>query len=60
VLARGEDVVPIPGTKRRAYLDENVHAVEIVVSTEDLERLDEAAPVGVTPGLDTTNMVCER
>jgi len=47
---RGEDVVPIPGTKRRRYLEENVAATEIRLSEEDLRRLDEAAPPGVTAG----------
>jgi aryl-alcohol dehydrogenase-like predicted oxidoreductase len=47
---RGEDVVPIPGTKRRKYLEENVAATEVELSDEDLRRLDEAAPPGVTAG----------
>ena len=42
--------MPIPGTKRRAYLEENVAAAEIELSAEDLARIDEAAPVGVTAG----------
>jgi aryl-alcohol dehydrogenase-like predicted oxidoreductase len=50
VLRQGEDVVPIPGTKRRRYLEENVDAAEIELSEEDLRRLDEAAPVGATAG----------
>ena len=50
VLAQGEDVVPIPGTKRRKYLEENVEAVEVELSAEDLARIDEAAPVGVAAG----------
>lgn len=50
VLSRGEDIVPIPGTKRRSYLEENVAAAEIELSSEDLARIDEAAPVGVTAG----------
>jgi len=47
---RGEDVVPIPGTKRRAYLEENVRATEIELSEEEQRRLDEAAPPGQTAG----------
>lgn len=43
-LARGDDIVPIPGTKRRKYLEENVAAAEIELSAEDLERIDEALP----------------
>jgi aryl-alcohol dehydrogenase-like predicted oxidoreductase len=50
VLHRGDDVVPIPGTKRRSYLEQNVEAVEIELSAEDLERIDEAAPVGAAAG----------
>jgi aryl-alcohol dehydrogenase-like predicted oxidoreductase len=50
VLARGEDVVPIPGTKRRTYLEENAAAVEVVLTADDLARLDELAPVGATAG----------
>jgi len=50
VMARGDDVVPIPGTKRRSYLQENVEATEISLSQEDLARIDEAAPAGSTAG----------
>ncbi len=44
VLARGADVVPIPGTKRRSYLEENVAALDVELSPEDLSRLEEAVP----------------
>jgi aryl-alcohol dehydrogenase-like predicted oxidoreductase len=47
---QGEDIVPIPGTKRRHYLEENVAATEIRLSQDDLRRLDEVAPPGVTAG----------
>src|SRR5215217_3627470 len=50
LLHRGEDIVPIPGTKRRAYLEENAAAAEIELTQEDLRRIDEAAPAGVTAG----------
>jgi aryl-alcohol dehydrogenase-like predicted oxidoreductase len=50
VLAQGEDIVPIPGTKRRTYLEENAAAVHVVLSADDLARLDELAPVGATAG----------
>ncbi len=50
VLHQGEDIVPIPGTKRVAYLEENVGAAELSLSSEDLERIDEAAPHGATAG----------
>ena len=46
LLAQGPDVVPIPGTKRRRYLDENAGAVDVVLSPGDLERLDALRPVG--------------
>jgi aryl-alcohol dehydrogenase-like predicted oxidoreductase len=50
VLAQGEDVVAIPGTKRVAYLEENVAAAELELTDDDLRRLDEAFPHGVTAG----------
>jgi aryl-alcohol dehydrogenase-like predicted oxidoreductase len=50
VLAQGEDVVPIPGTKRRTYLEENVGAADVHLSADDLARLDEIAPPGVAAG----------
>jgi aryl-alcohol dehydrogenase-like predicted oxidoreductase len=51
VLAQGEDVVPIPGTKHRKYLEENVGALDVELSPEDLRRIDEVAPKGVAAGL---------
>jgi aryl-alcohol dehydrogenase-like predicted oxidoreductase len=50
VLSRGEDIVPIPGTKRREYLEENVRALDVRLTRADLERLDAAAPKGATAG----------
>jgi aryl-alcohol dehydrogenase-like predicted oxidoreductase len=50
VLHQGDDIVPIPGTKRRTYLRENVAAEALELSAEDLERLDEAAPRGFAAG----------
>jgi aryl-alcohol dehydrogenase-like predicted oxidoreductase len=50
VLSRGEDIVPIPGTKRRKYLEENVAALDVDLSEEDIERLEEAFPQGATAG----------
>jgi aryl-alcohol dehydrogenase-like predicted oxidoreductase len=50
VLAQGDDIVPIPGTTRRAHLDENLAATEMVLSAADLERLDAAVPKGVAIG----------
>lgn len=49
-LAQGEDIVPIPGTKRRKYLEENVAAVDVELTAEDLRRIDEVAPKGVAAG----------
>jgi len=50
VLAQGEDVVPIPGTKHVRYLDENIGALEVKLSDEDLRRLDEILPPGAAAG----------
>jgi aryl-alcohol dehydrogenase-like predicted oxidoreductase len=50
VLAKGEDLVPIPGTKRRKYLEENIVALDVALSAGDLERLEEVAPRGITAG----------
>jgi aryl-alcohol dehydrogenase-like predicted oxidoreductase len=50
VLAQGEDVVPIPGTKRVSYLEQNVAAAELELSEDDLRRVDEVAPRGVAAG----------
>jgi aryl-alcohol dehydrogenase-like predicted oxidoreductase len=50
LLAQGEDIVPIPGTKRRTYLEENIAAVEIVLTPEELNRLETVAPKGVAAG----------
>ncbi len=50
VLAQRDFIAPIPGTKRLKYLEENIGAVNIKLSTEDLKRLDEAAPRGFTQG----------
>jgi aryl-alcohol dehydrogenase-like predicted oxidoreductase len=50
VLAQAEDVVPIPGTKRRTYLAQNLAAIEIELSKDDLAAIDEAAPAGGVAG----------
>jgi aryl-alcohol dehydrogenase-like predicted oxidoreductase len=50
LLHQGADIVPIPGTKRRSYLEENAAADDIELTTEDLERIDGAAPAGATAG----------
>jgi aryl-alcohol dehydrogenase-like predicted oxidoreductase len=51
VLAQGDDIVPIPGTKHRKYLEENVGALDIELTPEDLRRIDEVAPRGTAAGL---------
>jgi aryl-alcohol dehydrogenase-like predicted oxidoreductase len=59
MLAQGDDVVPIPGTKRRTYLEQNVAAVEIELSDDDLSRLDDVFPEGAAgdryPDMSTVN-----
>ena len=50
VLSRGKDVDPIPGTKRRKYLEENAASVRIRLTPEDLRRIDQVAPPGVAAG----------
>jgi aryl-alcohol dehydrogenase-like predicted oxidoreductase len=51
VLAQGKDIVPIPGTKKRHYLEENVKAADITLSIDDLHTLNALAPPGVAAGL---------
>ncbi|MBD0318764.1 MAG: aldo/keto reductase [Gemmatimonadetes bacterium] len=51
VLAQGEDMVPIPGTKRRTYLEENLAALAVELTADDLARIDEIAPEGAAAGL---------
>jgi aryl-alcohol dehydrogenase-like predicted oxidoreductase len=50
VMARGEDIVPIPGTKRRSYLEENVAALDVHLSADEMARIDEIAPRGAAAG----------
>jgi aryl-alcohol dehydrogenase-like predicted oxidoreductase len=50
LLAQGEDVIPIPGTKRRKYLEENAAALGVKLSAEDLRRLEDVAPKGIAAG----------
>jgi aryl-alcohol dehydrogenase-like predicted oxidoreductase len=50
VLAQGDDIVPIPGTKRRSYLEENVAALDVVITAEDRARIDAVAPQGAAAG----------
>ncbi len=50
LLAQGEDIVPIPGTKRRKYLEENAGAADVALTQEDLRRIEEAMPRGSAAG----------
>jgi len=50
LLAQGADIVPIPGTKRRAYLEQNCAALDIQLSAEEVARLNAAFPLNVTAG----------
>jgi aryl-alcohol dehydrogenase-like predicted oxidoreductase len=50
LLSQGDDIVPIPGTKRRKYLDENAAAVQFNLSSQDLARIAEAIPPGAAAG----------
>jgi len=51
LLAQGDDIIPIPGTKRRKYLEENAGALEVKLRAEDLSRIAEVAPRGAAAGL---------
>ncbi len=50
LLAQGEDIIPIPGTKRIKYLDENLGALDVVLSREELDHIGQALPIGVAAG----------
>jgi aryl-alcohol dehydrogenase-like predicted oxidoreductase len=50
VLAQGNNIVPIPGTKRRTHLEQNIRALEIKLTADDLARIDAAIPAGVAAG----------
>jgi aryl-alcohol dehydrogenase-like predicted oxidoreductase len=50
VLAQGKDVVAIPGTKRRKYLEQNAAAADVVLTPQDLARIDQVAPKGIAAG----------
>ena len=56
VLSRGNDIVPIPGTKRVKYLEENAAARQITLNDDEVRRLEEAFPIGVTAGDRYPNM----
>jgi aryl-alcohol dehydrogenase-like predicted oxidoreductase len=50
VLSKGKDIVPIPGTKRRSYLDQNLGALEVRLTAGDQAALDDAIPTGGAAG----------
>jgi aryl-alcohol dehydrogenase-like predicted oxidoreductase len=50
LLSQGEDIVPIPGTKRRKYLEENIRAIEVELSPAERKEIDEKLPLGMTAG----------
>ncbi|WP_128893609.1 aldo/keto reductase [Longirhabdus pacifica] len=50
VVAQGNDIVPIPGTKRTKYLEQNIRSLEVKLTASDLKKLDQIAPVGATAG----------
>ena len=56
LLRQGDDIVPIPGTKRREFLEENVRAVEVHLTRSDLERIDAAIPKGAAAGARYADM----
>lgn len=57
VLAQGEDVVPIPGTKRRKYLEENVSALTVTLNRDDLQKIDEILPPDSVAGARQTELM---
>ena len=60
VLAQDKNIVPIPGTKRRKYLEDNVAALEVQLSAEDLRRVDEIFPAGAAAGLRYPEQMMQR
>ncbi|HXJ12814.1 MAG TPA: aldo/keto reductase, partial [Candidatus Limnocylindrales bacterium] len=50
LLAQGKDIIPIPGTKRRKYLEENAGALEVRLNADDLRRINDVAPKGAASG----------
>jgi len=50
LLAQGDDIVPIPGTKQRRYLDENIESLQVELTPQDLEHIEEVAPKGAAAG----------
>ena len=57
MLAQGDDVVPIPGTKRRKYLEENLAAADVELSADDLARIDAEVPAATGDRYDRIGMM---
>ena len=60
VLAQGDDLVPIPGTKRRKYLDENLDAIDVELSEQDVQEINAIAPKGVAAGTRYSEAMMSR
>jgi aryl-alcohol dehydrogenase-like predicted oxidoreductase len=60
VLAQGDDIVPIPGTKRRKYLDQNLDALDVKLTPDELKQIDAVAPKGVASGTRYAAEVMKR
>lgn len=60
VLSRGEDVVPIPGTKRRAHLDDDLASLEVSLTEAEIDRIDEFAPHGAAAGARYPELAMKR
>ena len=60
VLAQGDDIVPIPGTKRRTYLEENLGALDVTLTEEDLAQIDAVAPKGAAAGTRYPEAMMQR
>ncbi len=56
MLAQGDDIVPIPGTKRRTYLEENLAAADVSLSADDLARIDAEVPAAAGDRYDPSGM----
>jgi aryl-alcohol dehydrogenase-like predicted oxidoreductase len=60
VLSQGDDIVPIPGTKHRKYLEENVGALKVELTSEDLQRINEVFPYGAASGMRYPEHMMEK
>jgi aryl-alcohol dehydrogenase-like predicted oxidoreductase len=60
VLAQGHDIVPIPGTKRRKYLDENLRSLDVRLSEDELGRIEAKFPQGAAAGTRYTPEMMRR